>query len=292
MPGKHRFRQINRDGLNHFAFARNPLLLPLVVLLMAHVGLSACAPRQDDPPVPDAGVSFQSQAASPWIELEGAENVRQLGGYPTQNGGETRQNVIVRAGELGAMTDADMELLTTEYQLAHIVDLRDEIEVENTPDPAVEGTRYHHLNVWPRTVRARIIDESTVGGQLDPELYRKNYYAAFALEPAAIESYRGMFDILLENEGGGVLIHCTHGKDRTGVGAALILYALGVEWEVTEEEYLLSNTALAGSVDITSLRHYRGVVEDVYGSMENYLKAEMGLTESDLLTLREMYTVP
>ncbi len=72
---------------------------------------------------------------------------------------------------------------------------------------------------------------------------------------------------------------------------ALVLSALDVEWDVIEQEYLLSNTAYAGSVDISSLRFYLSVIEENYGSMENYLRDEMALDENDFITLREKYTI-
>ncbi|WP_144674875.1 tyrosine-protein phosphatase [Desulfitobacterium sp. LBE] len=58
-----------------------------------------------------------------------------------------------------------------------------------------------------------------------------------------------------------------------------------MEWDVIEQEYLLSNTAYAGSVDISSLRFYLSVIE------ENYLRDEMALDENDFITLREKYTI-
>lgn len=236
------------------------------------------------------GAPSTTNASSPWIEVAGIQNARQLGGYPTRAGGRVRPEILLRTGELAELTDADRDQLTRTYPLAHVIDLRDEIETENAPDPELEGAQYHHLNVWPRAVRQRIIEESTSGLRFDAEQYVLNYYAAFALEPSAIAAYRAMFEILLQSEDGGVLIHCVHGKDRTGIASALILYALDVEWAVIEQEYLLSNHAIAGSVDVSSLRHYRGTVEDAYGSMENYLEVEMGLDAKRLHALREKYT--
>jgi protein-tyrosine phosphatase len=81
-----------------------------------------------------------------------------------------------------------------------------------------------------------------------------------------------------------------YGKDRSGVAAALILSALDVEWKVIEKEYLLSNTVFPESVDISSLRYYKSVIEKNYGSMEKYLETEMKLDENDLIILREKYT--
>lgn len=267
-------------------------VLLLVAIFVISLGLQACATQQEDISSTETGSSSAAETSSPWIDLEGVQNARHLYGYLTQSDGTVSSNIILRTGQLSGLTDIDKKLLAREYRLTHIIDLRDEIEVEDTPDPVIGDTQYHHLNVWPRAVRLRIIEESTINGLLDSELYIKNYYAAFALEPTAIEAYRSMFDILLENEDGGILIHCAHGKDRTGIAIALILCALDVEWDVIEQEYLLSNIAIAGSVDISSLRHYRDIIEETYGSMENYLKVEMELDENRILTLREKYTTP
>lgn len=261
----------------------------LAAIFVTSIGLQACTTQQRDTSSYSTVSSSVIEVSSPWIDLEGVQNTRQIGGYPTQNYTVVNPDIILRSGELAGLTDTSMELLTAEYQLAHIIDLRDEVEVENAPDPVIEGVQYHHLNVWPRAVRLRIIDESTINGQLDSELYIKNYYTAFALEPTAIEAYRKMFGTLLENESGGIIIHCAHGKDRTGIAIALILSALDVEWDVIEQEYLLSNIAIPGSVDISSLRYYRSVLEEKYGSMDSYLRTEMGLDGNSLMVLREKY---
>lgn len=261
-----------------------------VVLCMVLMGLQISTLSQANAAALPATPLQTIGSSSQWIDLEGVQNARQLGGYPVQGGGMVRPNLLVRSGELAGMTKTDSTLLVSGYQLAHILDLRDEVEAEDTPDPGLEGVQYHHLNVWPREVRARIIAESTIGQRFDSALYVKNYYAAFALEPSAIQAYQRMFEVLLHNDTGSVLIHCAHGKDRTGVAAALILSALGVEWDIIEQEYLLSNIALEGSVDVSSLRHYRAVIEENYGSIQAYLETAMELDEHDLLTLREKYT--
>jgi len=54
--------------------------------------------------------------------------------------------------------------------------------------------------------------------------------------------------------------------------------------------YLLTNTVYPGSVDISSTRYYKSVIEKNYGSMEKYLEGEMNLDENDLLALSEKYT--
>ena len=220
-----------------------------------------------------------------WIPLQSVQNARHLGGYPTKNNRIVKYNTILRTGELTSLSNVDKYLLVHEYRLAHIIDLRDEIEVADSPDPVIEGVQYHHLVVWPREVRIRNSLESANNAE-----FITNYYTSFALEPAAIKAFKTMFEVLAENKTGSVLIHCVHGKDRSGVAAALILSALEVEWKVIEQEYLLSNIAFPGSVDISSLRHYKNVIEKNYGSIQRYLEAEMKLDGNDLFALREKYT--
>ena len=249
----------------------------LWVILVISTSFQSCARREDI--LPDT-----------WIGLQSIQNARQLGGYPTKSNRVVKQNAILRAGELVSLSNADKNLLVDKYRLAHIIDLRDEVEVADNPDPVMEGVQYHHLMVWTREVRIRNIEESTTDWGFDAELFIKNYYTAFALEPAAIEAYKKMFDMLLKNETGSVLIHCVNGKDRSGIAAALIFSALDVEWSVIEQEYLLTNTVYPGSVDLSSIRYYKSVIEKNYGSMEKYLEVEMNLDENDLMALSEKYT--
>jgi protein-tyrosine phosphatase len=249
-----------------------------ILLIIWVITICSCANRDD--------ISFPDT----WIDLQTIQNARQLGGYPTKNNRVVKRNMILRTGELALLSHTDKNLLVNEYRLSRIIDLRDEIEAADNPDPVIEDVQYHHFIVWPREVRNRLIQECTTAQGFDSELYIKKYYTAFALEPAAIIAYKKMFEALLDNESGSVLIHCVHGKDRSGVAVALIFSALDVEWKVIEREYLLSNTAYPGSVDVSSLRYYKSVIEKNYGSIEKYLETELNLDENDLIALREKYT--
>jgi protein-tyrosine phosphatase len=232
----------------------------------------------------------QIETSDTWVDLQSIQNARQLGGYLTENNHVVKANVILRSGELALLSNMDRDLLVNKYELAHIVDLRDEVEVEDNPDPVIEGVQYHHFIVWPREVRLRLIEESTTARGFDGELYIQKYYTAFALGSDAVEAYRKMFEVLLENDGGSILIHCLHGRDRSGIAATLILCALGVAWEDIEREYLLSGKNGEG-MNISSLRFYKSVIEEKYGNIEKYLAIEMNLDENDFAVLREKYTV-
>lgn len=267
-------------------------LLLTVIIIIALLFLPGSAGQGKNADASDPNhTSAASTVSSSWIDLEGVQNTRTLAAYQAEDGRTIRPDTILRSGKLDRLTDSDTATLTSEYRLSTVIDLRDEVETADAPDPTITGTAYHHLDVWPRAVRLRMIEESTIDGRLDSDLYVKNYYMGFALEPTAIKTFRTMFEILLEHTRGAVLLHCTHGKDRTGAAVTLILSALGVSWSDIEQEYMLSDTALPGSVALSSIRHYRSVIEDHYGSMEHYLSTEMELDAAKLATLQKLYTI-
>ena len=124
----------------------------------------------------------------------------------------------------------------------------------------------------------------------------------FATSDEGRERYRELFRLLQETDDAAILFHCSAGKDRTGMGAALILYALGVPEQTVMEDYLASNGYLAGKYSRYAERfpQLKGMLEvkpnylsagidsirTAYGSVETYLREELG---ADIGKLRELY---
>ena len=134
---------------------------------------------------------------------------------------------------------------------------------------------------------------------------------------SAQNAYRKFFDVLLKNtvDGESVIFHCTAGKDRTGFGALLALSALGVPFSTIKKDYLLTNittkdfidsmieharqngrneTVLQSIRDIQSVRaeyldHAVKVLNDEYGSINDYLRDVMKLSSADIMELRDIY---
>lgn len=220
----------------------------------------------------------EGPAITNWLGLESVENARQVGSFP-----------ILRSGDLSSLSTEDMDILANKYKLAYVIDLRDEVERTNYPDRIIEGVIYKHLDLWPREVRLGHIEKSTSLQGFDGEAFIKNYYTHYALDSNSIEIYKEIFDLLLENEKGSILIHCTYGKDRTGVVTSLFLLALGLEWNQIEEEYLLSNLAYPNSVRISSHNYFKDAVEENYGTIDNYLREAIKLDDDKLASLRMKY---
>ena len=247
------------------------------------------------------------------IELPGAKNARELGGFAV-NGGRIKKGVLLRAGTLGKAPEM-VEKLEKSYKVRAIVDFRMDGERNASPDPEVHGARNIHLPVIefedyiqqlgdPQLAkrymsqqmgRDEMVEIAYKHGLIGPEVY-----PSFLLGERGIKAYRSFFEILLkaDPEEGAVLWHCTDGKDRTGLASALLLVALGASRETIFEDYMLTNVYNAKIIEpIRS--HLKGLGEvpekidamvfSAGGAIEGYLTNALGLTEDDFVTLRKKY---
>lgn len=173
------------------------------------------------------------------IALEGATNVRDIGGYPAP-GGHIKYGQVYRSAVLSGLTPNDIETLKP-LGIRHFVDLRGGREAAASPS-RIDGLdiTLHALSIEPsigaslRDLRdtARYTGENVMG-------LLTRAYVSYALEWS--HRYRALFALLLEPQGGPVLFHCSAGKDRTGFGTALLMRSLGVEMDVVVQDYLATN---------------------------------------------------
>jgi protein-tyrosine phosphatase len=230
------------------------------------------------------------------LPLQSLYNVRDLGGYPAAGGKQVRWGLLYRAGDLHGISGEDRAVLTGR-NLKTIVDFRGEKEKEKAPDdflPTVVRTRELAIEAGNILDLLRVNQE----GGIVPmeELYR-------LLASEALPQYREFFRLLEDPQNIPLLFHCSAGKDRTGLAAALILSALGVDRETVYTDYMLSAKYLEGKyVDflasfpdlapMVSVR--RGYLEaafdkidHAYGGIDRYLRKKIG-TEPE--RLRAIYT--
>lgn len=238
-----------------------------------------------------------------------------------------RSGVLLRCGALIAASDQDLELLSKTYGVKTVVDFRSEYELGMAPDRMVPGAVYHHLplidsngDVWKE-----IFKEGVDGDPMDllikfadrPQVqhFASMMYIDLALNPASIENYRKFMRLVVEQEEGAILWHCSQGKDRTGMGAAYVLTALGCDVNTIVADYDLSNWQYSVKVkeycsrwNITDpavrdvIRTFVGAnvdyfklgikaVCDKYGSMDNFIRQCLDISESDVRVLRERYLI-
>ena len=165
--------------------------------------------------------------------FEGCFNFRDIGGYPTKDGRKIRWGRYFRAGRQDRMTLADLDRFA-ELGIRTQIDLRrpDELEDQGRGPLEALGTRYEWHSVIPPGGSA-ILDK-TVGHGISGERYLR--YLDFDPTP-----WQNVFGILADAEHHPLLVHCTAGKDRTGVTTAFLLTILGVERALIEADFLLTN---------------------------------------------------
>lgn len=195
------------------------------------------------------------------IALSGAPNARDLGGYETTDGRRIKPKRLLRSGELSRTTEEDRRILTEEYNLKTVIDFRTDTERLDKPEIGIPGVEFIHLP---------IIDESTLGitrekpaeremfgdlfGELakknqSPEEYMASVYQSICTTDFSLKQYGRFFEILLNQTDGAVLWHCSAGKDRVGLGTALLFLALDVPQEIIIEDYLFTGTCLQAEID-------------------------------------------
>jgi protein-tyrosine phosphatase len=250
-------------------------------------------PRRDAPDPAGQGSAALAAAVGRRIELAGLFNLRDLGGYPTA-GGSLPWRTLLRSDSLHQL-DGDGVAALSALGLRTIVDLRTHAEAEIAPSPAGRlSARSSHISI--------------LGGDL----------RSLPLELAAIYQYvvdecgdaiAGAIKLLCSADAYPALVHCSAGKDRTGIVVAMVLAVLGVPDELIAADYALSGSYLdpANTAAIGQLQAGTGLGEELTGSLlgsppaliltvldgartahgtvDNYLLAH-GLTTADLAVLR------
>jgi protein-tyrosine phosphatase len=167
------------------------------------------------------------------IELQGAYNVRDLGGLRTKDGRITRPGVIYRGDSLDNITAGDQKILFDKLGIVTVIDLRTLAETE-AKDLRFPVPRY----------RFSVLVEGRLGHEPfpsdDPAELAKVYLKNLDSGRAAV---KGTFDIIAANlqAGGATLFHCAAGRDRTGIIAALLLSLVGVTDGQIAMDYVQSN---------------------------------------------------
>lgn len=255
------------------------------------------------------------------IKFEGANNFRELGGYRAADGRQVKYGLLYRGGNLDLLkSEADHARLAS-LGLREILDLRSAGESAAHPDPAVPGRTTSASAVcatpmaprWTFPVRAssacgrkKEAFERSVGRPVhDFEWFSALYREMPFRNPA----YHALF-ALLEGRRVPVLFHCSCGKDRTGIGAMLILLALGVSRADALADYMLTNVYrreiierfladkpaaerdLLLPVEGVSEPMGAGAIDEIlqrYPSYEAYFADEFGLDAARLKALRDFY---
>ena len=260
------------------------------------------------------------------LPLENGSNFRDAGDYPTIDGKRVIRGELFRSAAMYAIeSESDIDYLEN-FKFKTVVDLRSNEERELQPDRWVLKDKSINYVSHDYSIMNLMSSSSVDSSANDEKVDAGNYYQV--MHKTLVPQIKLYFDALL-NEQVPVILHCSAGQDRTGFISAVLLKLLGVSEDLIYEDYNLSTDLRRPSIEAgdinyiekaktnafaklmlsygagtpakqgNPLRTSDGVpflktaldaIKDDYGSVEKYLKTEIGLSSLDIAQLRARYT--
>lgn len=273
------------------------------------------------------------------MKLEGVANVRDLGGIKTISGKTVKSNLLFRSANLSKASENDVKQLQGQ-NLKLVCDLRTETERSSAMDveiPGVENIWFNVLGQLPQKTdkpssaqvgldMVKIMNPNTFSPEVAVKMIEivksgifdgmmENVYVGLVAREHPQKEYARMFNAILKTQGGTILWHCSQGKDRAGLTAAFILFALGVDEKTVMEDFNKSNESYQSMIDAALQfaksqnlsEQHQGVIKAIlgvnpdylhkaldfikanFGSMQKYMELKLGLTEDKIQKLKEYY---
>jgi protein-tyrosine phosphatase len=178
------------------------------------------------------------------MKLQGGINFRDMGGYNTTCGRRIKKNRLYRSGALSQLTADDLAILA-KTGISHIIDYRDHIETQSNADLLWDGVHYECCPANPSTHTSQSSQDDFFSNASLESLPKDFMETLYQKLPFGNPAYKSLFQKLqgLGAEG-GLIQHCAVGKDRTGVGSALLLLSLDVPKQTVLDDYALTESAL------------------------------------------------
>jgi len=178
--------------------------------------------------------------------FKGTHNFRDIGLYQTKNGKELRKGLIFRSDNLSKLTKKDLQTFS-DLEIKTVIDLRSPQERDYQPSrlPMKKTPRIIELNLTGSELDYVALYKKALRGKLgefDFQAFIRTEYRHYVTQ--SDEELKELFCLLLNKENYPLVIHCSGGKDRTGIVIALIHIALGVSTEHVFQNYLLSQQYL------------------------------------------------
>jgi protein-tyrosine phosphatase len=238
------------------------------------------------------------------IAFERLHNFRDVGGYATGDGREVRWGRLYRADSLGKLAGDDW-LRFQKLGVRSVIDLRYQWEVDaGGRVPHLDDLGYHHLSIEHVPYDQRM---------LDPWIDPAQILAAKNMEVArdGAEEIRAALDVVAADGTAPIVVHCSFGKDRTGLIVAIVLGLLGVSDDDIVADYALTGLATDryiadyyarghpplrwpgyGKAPAEAMRNFLTSLYATYGSIRGYAETELGVDDELVQALHHQLTSP
>lgn len=233
------------------------------------------------------------------LPMSGGYNFRDMGGFKTKNNRYTKWGKIFRADDLNNLTEKDLDYLNS-IPLKSVIDFRSADEVSKAPDrlpPSVEHTYEYPISPGNIMMLKKISDIISPMSSI-----MVNMNKLLVSDKKCIDVYTQYFQLLQQDNDIPLAFHCSAGKDRTGMAAALFLASLGVSEHIIKEDYMASNQYLGNkyadiikknkrlrSLMIVEHKYIDAAFKEIkkrHNSIENYL---IDVLNVDLEKMKQLY---
>ena len=230
------------------------------------------------------------------IDFQGGTNFRELGGYPAADGRHVKYGVFYRGGTLHDLQSEEDRALLDAMGLKLVLDFRSAGECKVSPDYVPDGAKYRQISAM-RYENGDEIDFSPEGmKRVEQEFAFLNdlsiidslasYYARMPFNNPA---FQALFESMIK-EDVPMLFHCTSGKDRTGVGAMLILLALGCDRDVALRDYRCAGyRVLVNALDRIYALVLKRCINNRFSAFDNVFERARNAAFKDFLLLHSRY---
>ena len=249
------------------------------------------------------------------------KNFRDLGNLPAADGRKIKKGKLYRSGHLYKISEDTAKFLYEQKGLRTIIDLRSPSELAEHKDVVDAGVNYIHLSPLNDEQNPSINKENRKGVLTEimakeggAKKHLSDIYRLMITQKESLAVFREMLRLLSDENTNAVLWHCTQGKDRTGVAAAIVLMALGVDRKVIMRDYMRTNRScrfinsliFLGVTIVFNIRaafaldHLLSArkfflqaafdeIDSVYGGTDAFLREGIGLSDEDIVKLRRIY---
>ncbi len=240
--------------------------------------------------------------------LKSIDNFRDVAGittaYSTAHDGTMRAGVFYRSN---AITPSAADLATlNSLGIKAVYDLRTPSEIAGTPDTMLNGANYQNIDIIGATTSGSNITNISFNSAADAVAMMEQTNRAFVNDAGMRSQFGTLFNALASVDA-AQLFHCTAGKDRTGWAAAVLQSIAGVDNATIMANYLATNDYTAARVAATlkamppsmaavygpllgvQASYLQAGLDEVtaqYGTMDNYLKQGLGLSQETIYVLR------
>ncbi|MET3637040.1 tyrosine-protein phosphatase [Curtobacterium oceanosedimentum] len=219
-------------------------------------------------------------------DVPGLVNGRELGAFTGLDGQRVDSSRLIRSESLDRITAAGAQTLASKYHVDLVIDLRTPTQVAEKPDVAIPGAKDVDISMFGADGN---YDDDTA---MYHDLVDKGFVDASVRGPM-VTAYAQILQLLATHTSGTVLIHCSHGMDRTGTVIDLLDRVLGVGSSDILHDYLLSNTQLGVTWATPALLQgtFESDIATKYAGMGSYLSKTIGVSADEAAALRARFLV-